>query len=647
MAQSSMKVDLSNFFKDERSQSLVFINSTWQNIKDVQDHIQNLFSLKNINLLTTDGCFLPPKESIKVLNSAKGLKVFQFAGQDRNTFESPAPVKSSKKRKSRSADEEVHISASTPLRSSKRFKIQNNPKWVDITSDKSREKSENRDEADPGHSLKSKRSKQKCHAESHEIIADKEIPKKEGFLRPPASSKTKKKPKSKEVYAAKFDLSAADKDPDLAISNLEEPNLSTNNNHAKIASTSESLKNSTLSKSPEISLTTFVEQKNEEISISRKNISDAAERKEEAPIRPSILFRCPLSELDSNIARTFKLPIKKTQVEIIENIILRPLNGNLAAQKEPKKNEAKPLPVQEEVKNLAVNGNESSNELLKPESPQEVEVPREAIQASPKGKEDNTESKEITFAETTEKIIEAEITYPEDPFRADTTLPKDTTKTEAIPPGDSTGTATEPDDSAETELILPDNTINTALGLSAHTTKTEAALPDEADSSLIKTEEESKDIQIPPARICTDNFISDSDDDVMLVDDTNIDDSDSDVEAVPDSKEKGTSDIIEDLLQTATSLTSLPTRGDTILFKLQKIKGIASSGTTEFIAGNCTYVNRRTKTITVETITIPPGIKRILSQYVSSLDDSSEELPTLSINIKDMIDAKIVVATID
>jgi len=40
-----MKVDLSNFFKDERRQSLVFIDATWQNIKDVQDHIQNLFSL--------------------------------------------------------------------------------------------------------------------------------------------------------------------------------------------------------------------------------------------------------------------------------------------------------------------------------------------------------------------------------------------------------------------------------------------------------------------------------------------------------------------------------------------------------------------------------------------------------------------------
>jgi len=61
-------------------------------------------------------------------------------------------------------------------------------------------------------------------------------------------------------------------------------------------------------------------------------------------------------------------------------------------------------------------------------------------------------------------------------------------------------------------------------------------------------------------------------------------------------------DIIRDLLRTATPLNSLPSRGDTVIFKLLKIKGNANSGTTEFVAGRCTYVNRRTKIVTVETI---------------------------------------------
>lgn len=41
----SMKLDLSNFFSDQRSQALVLINTEWNNIKNVQDHIQSLFEL--------------------------------------------------------------------------------------------------------------------------------------------------------------------------------------------------------------------------------------------------------------------------------------------------------------------------------------------------------------------------------------------------------------------------------------------------------------------------------------------------------------------------------------------------------------------------------------------------------------------------
>lgn len=39
----SMRVDLSDFFNDARSYSLVFVYTSWENLKDLQDHIQNLF----------------------------------------------------------------------------------------------------------------------------------------------------------------------------------------------------------------------------------------------------------------------------------------------------------------------------------------------------------------------------------------------------------------------------------------------------------------------------------------------------------------------------------------------------------------------------------------------------------------------------
>lgn len=41
----SMRVDQSDFFNDARSYSLVFVDTFWENLKDLQDHMQNLFQL--------------------------------------------------------------------------------------------------------------------------------------------------------------------------------------------------------------------------------------------------------------------------------------------------------------------------------------------------------------------------------------------------------------------------------------------------------------------------------------------------------------------------------------------------------------------------------------------------------------------------
>lgn len=41
----AMPVDLSDFFNDARSLSLVLIDASFENVKDLQDHIQRLFQL--------------------------------------------------------------------------------------------------------------------------------------------------------------------------------------------------------------------------------------------------------------------------------------------------------------------------------------------------------------------------------------------------------------------------------------------------------------------------------------------------------------------------------------------------------------------------------------------------------------------------
>ncbi|XP_016970175.2 coilin [Drosophila rhopaloa] len=761
MHHSSMKVDLSNFFKDERRQSLVFIDSNWQNIKDLQDHIQSLFNLKDLNLLTTDGCFLPPRESIKVLKSAEGLKAFRFVNHDKDTYASTSPVKSTKKRKNRSDEEDIQLNKSdlTLIRSSKRSKNHCTTNWHQIDTEASDVKAEEKKGNAPESSVESKRSK--IRTDTFPVIATDDSPKqvtsknKNQTISPKVPEKTSDLTTVKEEKAPvllspvgkskKSKKKSKAKPHDIPIEKSHVIGLEKDEAHSPFIlehSKDKSLSTSTVVSSETSQLTGAERDDPESTEIPSETshltagegdgdehapkaftpkktkcplpevIDNAVGGEDETLPRPSISFRCPLLDLDSNIARTFEIPRREPKVQILETIILKPINGRLIPQNDTAKEFAKPLTVNDEAIQLEVNEKKAFSTIMHSDILKEVKVQDESLSASvhdadetPLSKdtiedyiitpEDKTEA-EVTFPDTTkmESTFPANSTlakdaYPDDTTEAELTLPGDSSVAEEIHPVDTTeaeltddSTIAEeihPVDTTEAELTLPDNSTVAEEIHPVITTKADPTLPNDYTAAkenhpldttepekvrpavktyagvilgekgvitLIEPKLESKDIKIPPARACADNFISDSDDDVMLVDDTNLD-SDSDVESIPDPKDNGALDIIKDLLQSASPLTNLPTRGDTIIFKLQRTKGDTSSKTTEFLAGNCTYVNRRTKTVTVETITCPSGAKRIMSQYVSRLDDSAEELPSLSINLKDMIEAKIVVTTVD
>ncbi|KAH8234159.1 hypothetical protein KR038_002645 [Drosophila bunnanda] len=484
----SMKLDLSNFFKDERRQSLVFIDANWANIKDVQDHIQNLFKLNDINLLTTDGCFLPPREAIQVLIGAQGLKAFRFSDPEQNEFASPAPVaKPSKKRKYTSAEEEVELSTSTPNRPSKRSKKKSSivPEIAAVTS--------------PDLSIGA-------------------------FDFPLRSSQN----------STKYDKSN------------EKPSASLIPGYSSSKS-SRTLRNKSLA----------VAEEDHEI------FEEEPEPQNEVPVRQPIVFRCPLMELDSNTTRTFELPAKNNNVVIIENIEIKAANGIHLEPVASKKSEEKAPDVIEAEPLVA---NEEASELLQ-EEPKEDSI--------------HEQDKEPEQTINLTNAIEAETSQIEEKV--------------------------EPQDIPQCSVAAP-----------------------------------------APARMCAESLSSDSDDDdVMVLDDTNVDDSDSDVQAVAPTEETSSSCIIRDMLRSSIPLEDLPSRGDSILFKLLKVKGNPGLGSTDFIAGNCTYINRRSKVITLEVISCPSEFKRILRQYSSSLDESGDEIRCLNVNVKDLRDIMSIVDTID
>lgn len=75
MASFRIKVDLSDFFDDFRKESYIFVKQEFNEIKEIQEHISKIFGLSNCPLLITgDGVYLPPGESILILNQSDTIK---------------------------------------------------------------------------------------------------------------------------------------------------------------------------------------------------------------------------------------------------------------------------------------------------------------------------------------------------------------------------------------------------------------------------------------------------------------------------------------------------------------------------------------------------------------------------------------------
>ncbi|KAH8276519.1 hypothetical protein KR026_006744 [Drosophila bipectinata] len=558
----SMKLDLSNFFKDQRSQALVLINAEWSNIKDVQDHIQSLFELRGISLLTEDGCFLPPREFIEVLRAAKGLKAFRFQPVDEDSFLAPAPVsKSSKKRKNRSEEGEIS-SHSTPCRPLKR----------------SKSKSTNATDAGPSGSNEA--TEEQCETIHLPLVED--------FS---SDLSTKSVTHSREESSLSLSLNGKSNSPKHKDAEKPLERKSTRNSKKTIVSTLE------------MDLDQSVPEEMQET-----------------------VFRAPLLELDSNTPRIFELPPKKNKIQILENITIKTPDKILDPPPNPG---AETLEDKDESGLDSLSGAVQGPPLASEDTNKDL-VAEEAIEM----KDETSEETDLVAAQESQTNIQLVECEENKSRKKDGKIiePSDINKGKEPEPSKSLDKKLD-GESSEEDILGGENVEK--LETSTRKTKNQ------------KTVEDKKGKLQEKSVVCDESSNSDSDDDVMVVDDT-IDESDSDVEAVPIIVESAPeSEIISDLLSTAKKLDNLPVKGDTIVFKLPKVKGKASSGYTEYIAAQCKYVNRRTKMITVDILSSPSDLNRLLRQYANSLDDSTSPVQSINIHFPDLGEAKLVISPVD
>ncbi|EDW35656.1 GL17381 [Drosophila persimilis] len=625
----TMKVNLTFFFSDERQNALILIDSTWQTIEDVQKHIQVLFNLKDIRLLTNSGYFLPPKESLRVLKDASGLKAFSFHEPPATSLEEGSK-KTSKKRK-KSFDETESLRCSPPWDQPKRSKQKNKstlqPISLSAAADDKVNPSCNTSESDGPLSNSTlnqpKRFKQKNKSASQSInlsaaaddkvkpscnTSEAEEPLSNNTLNQPKRFKQKKQ---STLQAITQNAAADDKvNPSCNTSEAEEP-----------------LSNSTLNQPKR-----FKQKK--QSTLQPIPLNAAADDK----VNPS----CNTSE-DVELLSNASLNQRKRS----NKSTLQPISSNAAADDKAETNETTmPMPQYNSECDQSSSDDDDNRkaEVIRQDPPvhnsfmAEYQISSSSLQITstlPRpselqepdltAKENSTllvpEPRPISFRcplmeLDSNKVRTYNISIKSKPAQD---IPRKYQKKQT-------------DSSEHIKLATPKTAKHESTTIAGAGATTEAVAP------LV-------DVKTVPRRVCADAIDCDSEDDVMVLDDTSVD-VDSDVEVSPQdvpSNDSQANDSSMVMFKNASPLKDLPKRGDTILFKLRKIKKSMGSGLTGVIAASCTYINRRTKAVSLQVISSPPGISPVLKQYCNSLDDSCEDIPCLMVNMIDLIEAKRVV----
>lgn len=76
MKKFPVKIDLSTFFEDERKYVIILVDPLWENVEYLQRRVEKIFDVQPVRFLTTENLFIPPQESIEILEFTESLKAF-------------------------------------------------------------------------------------------------------------------------------------------------------------------------------------------------------------------------------------------------------------------------------------------------------------------------------------------------------------------------------------------------------------------------------------------------------------------------------------------------------------------------------------------------------------------------------------------
>ncbi|XP_067630505.1 coilin [Eurosta solidaginis] len=691
MKKFPVKIDLSTFFQDERKFVIILVDPEWKSVEYLQHRVEEIFDVRPVRFLTNDGLFIPPQESVEVVAYTESLKAYipkhaieeshrrskHFAIPEikENKDFAVTEERSIKKRKYYTLGTEV-LNSSTPnqKKRSRRTPVTASSTLTSTAMPSTNDSQEitSTNEQDSGvKSLgeqESKHLKNQQNAGSETASVDSDLSDNQGTTCEgmELNAITKKKRKRPGKKSCSQQTISKEKTEQCVYS-------------MTIGRPGEVPSSTLLSTSKSMDTDSHIYFDDSTI-VATANSIKASKRTKAKPIqeqtKPRIIFKCKLNEKDIGKPLIFPLKVvnknkksRKPLIDIKENILLPPAHIENIIKEKAKQDLNKELDNNIAAVNSLINLESEGKECL--ENVNSMETENTQTEFTKNEIKNNTE---ISNDHTNfEKLCENTTNVsPNITLRLEDSSIRDNESKdiENVTPGENNKNITNSKDektaNANNDGVTVENSKSTKETENANITNTESSRD---DCSLNITQKEnsiqSKNKKLGNKKNSTDDLESSSStiDESCVIDlDDDDDDDEEDVIDLSDADENPNEESaamnrsknlsgtlnksitkmsIKEMFPFCTPLDGTPKVGDVVVFKFNRKALGDKLDVSEFIAGKCEHVNRRTKVLKLAIIDARSENNIIPHQYAYNLDESLNTDKYMNIKVSELIDPKV------
>lgn len=70
----SIKLDMTNIFKDERKYTIMMVDPQWPTVKSLRQRIREIYDVAGVIFVTNEGYYVPLEEPIEIIKDCEYLR---------------------------------------------------------------------------------------------------------------------------------------------------------------------------------------------------------------------------------------------------------------------------------------------------------------------------------------------------------------------------------------------------------------------------------------------------------------------------------------------------------------------------------------------------------------------------------------------